>query len=171
MKNWKLTGNPELRPILEYCLRAGAADRLILALRQKNLEGDFLYPATLPATERLFGARILERRKGRRWPGTVSHRFDCLLVVVRFDEELVTPMVEAGPKLFDWVGSPKSGLPEDLCLYRAGSTWPVLVSVTHEQDAWIFAEEEPSSLEVSACESETEDLFIPRADVGFIESE
>jgi len=167
MRAWTLARDVELKPILMHCLLIDHVDRLLLALRQDK-NGSLLHLGSRPATERIFGDRILEWRTGRRWPGTVSTRTDCHLAVVKFSEELVDPMCSAGPKLFDWTGWPAPVLPEDLCLYRQGAEWPSLVSVTHERDAWLLAPEKPLSIETEESEFAPEELYIPPASEGFI---
>lgn len=166
-KVWKLARDVELRSVLRHCLAADRVDRLLLALRQDK-DGSLLHPESRPATERIFGDRILEWRTGRRWPGTISFERDCHLAVVEFSEGLVEPMGSAGPKLNDWTGWPAPVLPEDLCLYREGSEWPSLVSVTHERDAWLLAAEQPDSVETEATDLTPEKLYIPPASEGFI---
>lgn len=47
-------------------------------------------------------------------------------------------MIETENRLSAWTQWHQPPLPEDLCLYRAGDPVPVLVSVTHDGDAWIF---------------------------------
>ena len=167
MKAWKLGRDVELRPILVHCLQVDGVDRLILALRQDQ-DGTLLYPEMQLALERIFGSHILELKTGKRWPGTDSTMRDCNLAVIEVDASLIAPMCSAGPKLFDWTGWPAPVLPEDLCLYRQGAEWPSLMSVTHEHDAWILAQEKPELIDGEEEEFRPAEFHIPPASEGFI---
>lgn len=62
-------------------------------------------------------------------------------------------MTETKSYLSDWKQSNDPPLPEDVCLYREGEAWPVLVSVTHDGDAWLY-DDEPGAAFVSVPEIE-----------------
>jgi hypothetical protein len=152
-----------LEPLLTYCIEERQGDRLLFALRLDGDSGLPLYPEADAAVQRLVGERIVEKRRARRWPGTISHEVDGIVLTIPLDRRLSADMVAAGPMLSDWKGWPPPSLPEDLCVYRQGESLPILVSVTHEEDAWILARDRPTRLSVEESELAPDELFIPPA--------
>lgn len=88
---------------------------------------------------------------------------------IAFDLSLMEPMARLGPRLSDWQMNSKPPLPEDLCLFNHRADWPVLVSVTHEGDAWILSEDRPPFCTGESFIFKPENLLIPGASQGFVE--
>jgi hypothetical protein len=65
--------------------------------------------------------------------------------VVDFDRSVLQKMVATEGRLGAWTQWNQPPLPKDICVYRAGDRTPVLVSVTHDGDAWIFHNGDVSS--------------------------
>ncbi|HSG40192.1 MAG TPA: hypothetical protein VLE27_11185 [Thermoanaerobaculia bacterium] len=116
----------------------------------------------------LFADRVLERRLVRRWPGTEMSESLALVFVIDFDPGLIQPMAKLGPLLENWRHSNTPPLPEDLCLFRQGDEWPVLISVTHERDAWILSEDRPPFCTGEPFDFKPENLLVPSAEDGFV---
>jgi hypothetical protein len=168
MHLWELAPDSPLDRVLEWCIHEKGVDRLLLSARldQDKEEEVLLNPSIDQVVARVFGERVLERRLARSWPGTVLIGHFGVVYVIDFDLSLIVPMIELGPLLSDWRHwreDKKPRLPEDPCLYKLGDDWPVLVSVTHEGDAWIVSENRPPF-----CHEESdlalEDLDIPKAE-------
>ncbi|MDY7091890.1 MAG: hypothetical protein SX243_02865 [Acidobacteriota bacterium] len=91
-----------------------------------------------------------------------------MVLVIDFDTSLIDLMAQAGPTLGDWLERPPSSLPEDLCLYREDAKLPALVSVTHERDAWLLADQRPTIEGVRPSHLDTSELLIATEKPGFI---
>lgn len=118
----------------------------------------------------LFGDRLLARKLARKWPGTELIGHDGMVFVIAFDSSLIDPMCELGEFLGDWLHSRASPLPEDPCLYKQGDDCPVLVSVTHEKEAWILSNTKPSFCpKANSFQYDSKNLLVPGASKGFIE--
>jgi hypothetical protein len=68
------------------------------------------------------------------WPGTSLLAGAALVNEYALEDASVSILTTTVAGLYEWVAP----LPEDLCLLRAGGA-PWLVSVAHEQDAYIEA--------------------------------
>jgi hypothetical protein len=170
MKTWALPPGIPLEHVLSWCLRERAVDRLLLAMRlQKDERGrEVPEPEVEDLIDSLFGDKILMRKKARRWPGTELVGHEGVVFLVSFDSSLIEPMVQAGELLHDWRHGNRPRLPEDPCLFRAGDEWPVLVTVTHERDAWILSEDRPSLCFGEPFDFNPKELLVPTAAEGFI---
>ena len=69
-------------------------------------------------------------------------------------------MIATQKYLSGWKQSNDPPLPEDVCLYREGEDWPVLVSVTHDGDAWLF-DDKPDAKFVRAPEIPLPNDLVP----------
>ena len=87
---------------------------------------------------------------------------------VAFDPSIIETMARLGPRLEDWQMSSSPPLPEDPCLFSRSADWPVLVSVTHEGDAWILSEERPPFCTGEPFLFRPENLLVPPAANGFV---
>jgi hypothetical protein len=166
---WDLPRRIRLRPVLEWCLEQHRVDRLLVSARiDQPRKRKLLTPEVGGAIDEIFGGHILARRYCSAWPGTelIGHR--GLVVVIAFSAALVDAMSSSGRYLFDWRHHFSPSLPEDLCLYRQGDPLPVLVSVTHENDAWILSGQEVSIKGAKLSEWSVQDLLIPGADHEFV---
>lgn len=170
MSGWKLPVRTPLARIFEWCYRERGVDRLLLSARLDTDEKTpvLSYPSLDETVTTLFGDRLLERKLVCRWPGTKLIRHQGVVYLIDFDPSLIKAMAKLGRRLEDWRHSHKPPLPEDPCLFRQGDEWPVLVSVTHEREAWIFAEERPSFCLKKPSPFSPEEYFVPPAAEGFV---
>ena len=170
MNCWTLPDSIELSTLLSWCRSAHGADRLLLANRQiyKSRQGELISPSAYMTAISLFEDRVLQERLARRWPGTVSTEQDCLIQIVEFDLPAIDSICSVSSNLFDWVSSADPPLPEDPCLFRRGATWPVLVSVTHERDAWLLSDERPPFDGIERSRFTPDELYIPPAESDFL---
>lgn len=110
-----------------YCNQALLVIRESCAL-SKNAQ------KTLQRLHRFEAAR--ERRS--EWPGTELHGGEALVLFYRLNEDSISEFKKASNALFSWK---QPELPEDLCLLRSdGSPW--LVTIAHEQDAYLELSED-----------------------------
>jgi hypothetical protein len=173
MNLWDLPTATEIDLVFEWCARERHVDRLLLSAR---LDQDEKKPVLdKPSLDRFvastFGNRLLERKLVRRWPGTQLIGHDGVVYVIAFDLSLIAPMRECGPRLSDWRHWRHDGkppLPEDPCLFRQGDDWPVLVSVTHERDAWVLSERRPPFCDEEPSDFDPEDIGVASAAEGFV---
>jgi hypothetical protein len=170
MNGWVLNVDTPVEEILNWCIAEKGVDRLLLsALLDHYAKKPVLAKPIVEKTiTSLFGDRILERSFATRWPGTELYESQSLIFVVSFDVSLIQPMADAGPLLSNWRLSNKPPLPEDPCLFRQDDEWPVLISVTHERDAWILSEERPPFCKGEPFEFKPENLLVPTAAEGFV---
>ena len=169
MIGWELSTETSMEEILQWCAREKDVDRLLLSARlDKEKRKPALLRPTLDQTiEQLFGERLLARQLARRWPGTELYGHDGLVFTISFDSALIKPMAEVGQRLSNWRHNNNPPLPEDPCLFRQGDDWPVLISVTHERDAWILSEKRPPFCMGEPFEFKPENLLVPTAAEGF----
>lgn len=137
---WDVAQSTPFAEIGSWCLQNRGVDRLIVAIRptldrQNRREFD---PRIDSSVSRIFGKNLLRTVSARAWPGTQLVGHFGKVHVVRFDASVQQSMVETQKYLNGWKQSNDPPLPEDICLYRDGDTYPVLVSVTHDGDAWLF---------------------------------
>lgn len=137
MQSWILRRRARLTDVLTWSLQMHSVDRLLVTARLSK-------PFVQEVVDSIFGSRILQKKLAGRWPGTRLIGHQGVAYVIAFDDSLIQPMAAAGRLLFDWVHRHDPPLPEDLCLFRQGADWPVLVSVTHELDGWVFSDEAPA---------------------------
>jgi hypothetical protein len=97
-----------------------------------------LAPAVESIVHDVFGERLLRATLATAWPGTQLIGHAGKVYVVGFDRSVLRKMVSTEGRLGAWTQWNQQPMPEDICLYRAGDRAPVLVSVTHDGDAWIF---------------------------------
>ncbi len=170
MNGWELNAETSMETILQWSVKDKDVDRLLLSARlDKERKKPVLLRPTLDRTiEQLFGERVLERRLVRRWPGTELYGHNGLVFLIAFDAALIKPMVEIGERLSNWRHNNNPPLPEDPCLFRQGDDWPVLISVTHERDAWILSDERPPFCIAEPFEFKPENLLVPTAAGGFV---
>ncbi|MGI0016000.1 MAG: hypothetical protein ACREBU_21475, partial [Nitrososphaera sp.] len=139
---WENTGSVLLDGILDWCLREHQVDTLLATARssvdQRGIRS--FERAVDSAAKSIFGDRLIKRFDAYGWPGTKLIRHTGWVYVVRFDEAMKQRIVDTENELFEWTHYKPRPLPEDICLFRSGSRYPALVSVTHERDAWIISD-------------------------------
>ena len=170
MNGWDVSVDTSMQQILEWSLREKGVDRLLLSAYLDPHENKpvLLRPTLEETIKALFGSRLLERKLVRRWPGTELYEHYGLVFLIAFDSGLVKPMAEAGKCLVNWRHNNNPPLPEDPCLFREGDDWPVLVSVTHERDAWVLSEDRPPFCTGEPFGFKPENLLVPSAAEGFV---
>lgn len=170
MRAWTLSRETRLDALLEWCIAHHHANRMLVATRLDTASANMalLWPGVLATMRSLFTGYVLESFLASSWPGTELVDHDGVVFLVRLDVSLVEPMSRTGPRLFDWVGPHDPSLPEDICVFRRGDPWPILLSVTHESDAWIIAAEAPPFDYIDANEFQAEALLIPSQSRGFV---
>lgn len=138
--SWSIDASAPLSEVFEWCLQRRNTNRLILAT---PLDPAARRPTLLARqvdvfVRKFFRGRVLQTLLAKSWPGTqLTGHFEKVYVVA-FDSELGRRMSETASHLSQWTQWHSPSLPEDLCLFREGDAAPVLVSVTHEGEAWLL---------------------------------
>jgi hypothetical protein len=140
---WDVDPQESFANISSWCLDQRGANRLIVAVRPYLAVDDrvFIDPLIHSSASRIFGDAIIRRTSARAWPGTVLTEHAGEVYVIAFDAAVQRRMIDASNILRGWTQASQPPLPEDICLYREGDKWPVLVSVTHAGDAWLLHQE------------------------------
>lgn len=143
---WDVSRTASVETLLTWCLDVRKVDRLLLATRldKESPTATLLEPDVESSVHDLFSDRLLEVSLATAWPGTQLIGHAGKVYLVEFDRTVLRRMVAAENRLGAWTQWNKPPLPEDVCVYRAGDAAPVLVSVTHDNDAWIFHNEDVS---------------------------
>ncbi|HEX7859941.1 MAG TPA: hypothetical protein VF773_06435 [Verrucomicrobiae bacterium] len=130
--------------LLEWCLVKEGADRMLLIIHLYNEAGTLQLACARQYRNllKLFGDYILGMKLVSAWPGTqrlrpITPSLACLL---HFDPTVARIAAQAGPRVADWIGSRPKFLPEDPCVFRSNHGNPTLMSVTHEQGAWLLTD-------------------------------
>jgi hypothetical protein len=146
-------------------------DRLLVAARLDTDEvtPTLLSPGVDQQVQDLFGPSVLERRYAEEWPGTQLIGHQGVVWTVAYSERLFAPMIAAANLLRSWRHSHNPPLPEDICLFRQGDSLPVLVSVTHEEEAWLITDREVDLPGAEAADAGVLE-YIPPAATGFVGS-
>jgi hypothetical protein len=146
MKNtrcWDVSGEASLHEISAWCLRARRVDRLMVAVRPYiDREDRVEYDTRVEESVfRIFGSGVIRSAYATAWPGTELTEHLGKVYVVKFDADVEQRISKEMNHLSGWTQRSNPPLPEDLCLYREGESWPVLVSVTNDGDAWLYDED------------------------------
>lgn len=164
----RLNGFAAMKPVLHWCSRRGA-NRMLLAARFDDEVGRSRTDRRLRSSiSRIFGERILETWQTSAWPGTRLMDSTAIVIIVAFDSTLVEPMCRLEPCLSEWNHSHPLRLPEDPCVFRKGDRWPLLVSVTHEMDAWVLSDEKVRGVRDEPCPWPPNEIGIPRGRRNFL---
>ena len=168
MKAWKLPVRTPLSKVFEWCLQERASDRLLCSATTMADNQTLGKPSVENIVTSLFGTRLIEKKLVRRWPGTTLKLDKSMVFLVDFDSSLIKPMARLGRRIEDWRHVHEPPLPEDLCLFQQGDEWPVLVSVTHEREAWIISKERPHFCLKAPTDLKPDELMIPPPEQGFV---
>lgn len=161
---WDIDRGTSVADVSSWCIERRGVNRLMVAIRpyidRKNRVG--FDPLVQESTVEIFGDRILRKVFARGWPGTrlIDHRGE--VYVVAFDVTVQRRMVQASNEFSGWTQWSTPPLPEDICLYRDGEDSPVLVSVTHDGDSWLF-DNQPDATFVRRATIELPSELIPSA--------
>lgn len=160
-----------LDKLLGWCLASHPIDRILLIARFEPFGETGRYAPSvevLASIERLFCFDLEECLLAEEWPGTKCPGSSNLILLARFDEAVLERMAAAGPYLSDWTARNTPPLPEDLCLFRQGSEWPVFFSSSHENLGWLISTKQPPFRRVRPLAIPTihwsEHLNIPRTE-------
>jgi len=162
LRVWQNKGHVSLRVVLGWCLDREQVDHLLVVNTPGVGErGRVSFDSAVErATKALLGNRMVDHFRATAWPGTQLMRHTAKVFVARFDAELMLGMSKQEDDLFQWTRRSPKRLPEDICLFRRGSDHPVLVSVTHENDAYIVAERDAGPPGFERTESSIKDLML-----------
>lgn len=136
---WENKGPLRLSSILEWCLREHQVDTLLVtAVPSAGRKGGYSFsPEVDRAAREILQENLLKRFRATGWPGTKLFESSGRVYVARFDGALLRRLVEREDDLFGWTYWPNR-LPEDICVFRSGSRFPLFFSVTHEKDASVL---------------------------------
>ena len=148
---WENIGDVALEDLLDWCLTKHKVDTLLVSERgaSNRREGHSFYPAVRKSTRMIFGTSIIKEINATGWPGTMLVRDTGRVYVIEFNRAIMEAIVKIEPNLFEWREVHPKHLPEDICVFRRVSNLPVLVSVTHERDAWILSNTKPPGFKTS----------------------
>lgn len=160
MNVWESSGDVDLSEICLWCLQNCDVDTLLFANRQSfGASERGQYQRGIDATaSKLLGNKLILCFEATGWPGTELINHKGRVYVSDFDARLATKMAKVQNSFFNWQHEDPNELPEDLCLFRRGAELPTLISVTHERDAWVIAENCPTGFTASTYAPE--DLYI-----------
>jgi hypothetical protein len=137
---WENKGTVYLNQILDWCLKRHHIDTLLVTSRSLvGGKGGRSFSQGVDEEVRvIFGGNLIKRFDASGWPGTELIRHTGRVYIVRFNELVKQRMVETENELFKWSNNDR--LPEDICVFRSGSKFPVLFSVTHEKEASVLSD-------------------------------
>lgn len=144
MREWNLPEDIRVDDVLTWILRNEPVDTLMLVVRL-DPEADNSRPSDPEAAEtavRLLGDNLREVQIATAWPDNALSQDSALIFVSDVDDALVKRLAREEPLLFEWLHAHEPPLPEDFCLFARGAARPVLVTNTHESDAWLLTEKE-----------------------------
>ncbi len=94
----------------------------------------------------------VEKEERQEWPGTQLYRDTALVYLIKLTPVSLGILGSRASRLYEWE---QPFLPEDLCLMR-NETEPVLVSISHERDAYVLLSDDEKQEVLSVLPS----LFI-----------
>ena len=168
---WDVSREVSFDEISSWCLRAREVDRLIVAVRPYIDRRDRVeFDARIEESVfRVFGSSVIRSTYATAWPGTELIEHAGRVYIIKFDSDLARQISKEMNRLSGWVQRNDPPLPEDLCLYREGEAWPVLVSVTHDGDAWLY-DDDPDATFVRTPTIPLPSDLIPPAPSFIVES-
>jgi hypothetical protein len=163
MRCWSLTDG-SIQEIGEWSLANRHVDRLLVSTRldQDAKPSRLLAPNVSESIDRIFGDLVLSQFETQAWPGTELAGHLGRVFIIEFNERVLKRMMEAENLLANWTQWNEPALPEDVCLFREGDEWPVLVSVTHENSAWVLSDSPVGLRGIEETSFSSNDLLIPR---------
>lgn len=139
-------------------------DRMVVALRLNQIGNKWRYaePKAGEFFQAQFGSFILTGFQAAEWPGTELIDHPGFVYVVKFDEEVREVVLRTQPSLAKWRHNENPPLPEDICLFREADSHPILITRTHDLDAWLISDKEPELQGFRKSNLQPEKLF-PRS--------
>jgi hypothetical protein len=134
-----------LSEIMSWCLRHHAVDRMLVALRLEQVGNKWRYSdqAAGENVKSLFDKYILTGFQASEWPGTELIGHPGFVYVLTFNEDVRNIILSTQPSLEKWQDGENPSLPEDICLFKESDLHPILVSRTHDLDAWLITDKKP----------------------------
>jgi hypothetical protein len=150
--------------IVNWCVDAESANRMLVALRLERRHGQWLpiCSGLDIKVERLFGKSIVDKFFANAWPGTELIRHPGLVYIIALDSKAEEMLCNLESSLRNWHHNNTPPMPEDLCIFREGSGYPIFGSCTHEQDAWFLHPTRPGVKGVKMSRSSMDELIIPK---------
>ncbi|MBA3241726.1 MAG: hypothetical protein H0T60_10920 [Acidobacteria bacterium] len=135
-----------LGEVMSWCLLQHHVDRMLVALRLEQHGNKWRYAneAAGESVKALFAPFILTGFQASEWPGTQLVGHPGFVYVLNFDEAVKNIVLATQPSLDKWGHSEDLPLPEDICLFKEADSHPILVSRTHDLDAWLITDKEPT---------------------------
>lgn len=146
--------------VLRWCLDAHQVNRMLVVVRQERWRGGWrpVSPEQHSTTLELFGEFVLSEALCSWWPGTMTKGAGRVFLL-RFDDSVIKVASKVGRRFLAWERGCEPPLPEDICLFKTGASHPVLISVTHEGDAWLLTNKEVGLAHVSNSDYELDDIM------------
>jgi hypothetical protein len=134
---------------------------MLVALRLDQVGNKWRYSdqAAGENVKSLFGKYILTGFQASEWPGTELIGHPGFVYVLTFNEDVRKIILGTQPLLEKWQHGKNPSLPEDICLFKESDSNPILVSVTHELDAWLITHKKPELQGFNKSEISPEKLF------------
>jgi len=157
---WECVRDVHLSEILLWCLKNGRVDTVLVSSWQSFDESGMgkYAPGVDIKAKKIFGENLIACFQARGWPGIRLSKHKGRVYVSKFDTQLAMKMAKVEDKLFSWLNVSRKKLPEDICLFKQGEKLPVLISVSHEREAWVIAQSRPPGFRRS--DSRPQDLCI-----------
>lgn len=162
LKSWRISETVSLREMLEWAVEKRGADRaLVVGRLDFDLEPPTLFePAVEDSAHAIFRNKLLRSVYCSAWPGSrLAGGYYAKIYIGQVDRSVIDRMVSAEERWTEWVNS--RGLPEDFCFWKHGSSAPLIVTVTHERDAWLFDAGPVPDWAVEDADTTTLQEFIP----------
>ncbi len=134
-----------LAEIMNWCLQHHAVDYMLVTMRLDQVGNKWRYhdPKAGEFFQSHFGTYILTGFQVAEWPGTELIGHPGFVFVLTFDEEVKELILRTQPSLDKWQHNENPPLPEDICLFSESASHPVLVTCTHELNAWLISDKDP----------------------------
>jgi hypothetical protein len=153
IKSWRINlDRAELRVLLDWAVRRHKADRVLMVIRaEKHGKGwRPLDPLAFEWITKQLTPFSVKSFLAKGWPGTLLSDSLAFVHVFKFDKRVRDILLQTEARLQNWLHNRDVPLPEDICLFRADATLPVLMSVTHEGSAWLIDDHRPRLAGLSA---------------------
>ena len=134
-----------LSEIMSWSLEHHAVDRMLVALRLQQVGNKWRYvePRAAELFHSQLGSYVLTGFQAAAWPGTELIGHPGFVYVLTFDKQVMEIVLRTQPSLAQWQHSENPSLPEDICLFRESASHPVLITRTHDLNAWLISETKP----------------------------
>jgi len=113
--------------------------------------------------------RYLDRRLRRyavdmflasAWPGSELTKHCGMVIILEYCDHLRSILLETEERLSDWTRYNKPPLPEDLCFFTNGASYPAFMSCTHEGEGWLLSSQESHMLHARPVQVDLREMFV-----------